>query len=78
MILEVSSEVYALVLRLGGSITAEHNDGIIRTPFLPDMFGPEMMEVFTKIKQTFDPEGIFNPGKKVGLTKADIGKYLAH
>ena len=76
MILEVSEQVYKLVLGMGGSITAEHNDGIIRTPFLPDMFGPEMMDVFGQIKKIFDPQDIFNPGKKVGLTKADIGKYL--
>lgn len=76
MILEVSEEVYSLVLRLGGSITAEHNDGIIRTPYLADMFGPEMTKLFAQIKKIFDPQNIFNPGKKVGLTKADIGKYL--
>ena len=76
MILEVSEQVYTLVLSMGGSITAEHNDGIIRTPFLPDMFGSEMMEVFGQIKKIFDPQDIFNPGKKVGLTKVDIGKYL--
>jgi FAD/FMN-containing dehydrogenase len=76
MILEVSEEVYSLVIKLGGSITAEHNDGIIRTPFLEDMFGHEMAGLFAQIKKIFDPQNIFNPGKKVGLTKADIGKYL--
>lgn len=76
MILEVSNEVYALVLRLGGSITAEHNDGIIRTPFLEDMYGHEMVGLFAQIKNIFDPQNIFNPGKKVGLKKEDIVKYL--
>ncbi len=76
MILDVSAEVYALVLKLGGSITAEHNDGIIRTPFLEDMFGHEMYELFAEIKKIFDPKNILNPGKKVGLKKGDIGKYL--
>ncbi len=76
MILEVSEEVYALVIKMGGSITAEHNDGIIRTPYLLDMFGAPMAALFAEVKKIFDPEGIFNPGKKVGLTKADIGKYL--
>ncbi len=76
MILDVSNEVYSLVLSLGGSITAEHNDGIIRTPFLLDQFGPEMIALFQKVKNIFDPLNIFNPGKKVGLTKKDIGKYL--
>ena len=76
MILEVSEEVYSLVIRLGGSITAEHNDGIIRTPYLTDMFGREITDLFAQVKKIFDPQNIFNPGKKVGLTKADIGKYL--
>ena len=76
MILDVSEEVYSLVIRLGGSITAEHNDGIIRTPYLTDMFGPEMVALFAELKKIFDPQNIFNPGKKVGLTKKDIGKYL--
>ena len=76
MILEVSEQVYALVLKLGGSITAEHNDGIIRTPYLLDMYGEQMIKIFADIKKIFDPQAIFNPGKKVGLTKADIGKYL--
>ena len=76
MILEVSEEVYSLVLKLGGSITAEHNDGIIRTPYLLDMFGEKMIGLFAEVKKIFDPQNIFNPGKKVGLTKADIGKYL--
>lgn len=78
MILDVSGEVYKLVIGLGGSITAEHNDGIIRTPYLTDMFGKEMTDLFAKIKHLFDPQNIFNPGKKVGLSKEDIGKYLAH
>ncbi len=78
MILDVSEEVYSLVIKLGGSITAEHNDGIIRTPYLGDMFGKEMTDIFAEIKHIFDPQNIFNPGKKVGLTKVDIGKYLAH
>jgi FAD/FMN-containing dehydrogenase len=76
MILEVSEEVYTLVLKMGGSITAEHNDGIIRTPYLLDMFGREMTDLFAEVKKIFDPQNIFNPGKKVGLTKADIAKFL--
>ena len=76
MILEVSEEVYSLVIKLGGSITAEHNDGIIRTPFLVEQYGEEMVGLFAEVKKTFDPQNIFNPGKKVGFTKADIGKYL--
>jgi FAD/FMN-containing dehydrogenase len=76
-IIEISERVYELALEYGGSITAEHNDGIVRTPFLPKMFGEEMMGIFKKIKDIMDPQNIFNPGKKVGMTKEDIKKYLA-
>lgn len=72
---EVSDKVYDLVLSYKGSITAEHNDGIIRTPYLSKQFGPEVMELFKKTKEAFDPKGIFNPGKKVGGTKEYM---LAH
>lgn len=78
MILDVSEEVYGLVIGMGGSITAEHGDGIIRTPFLSDMYGQDMTALFAEVKKIFDPDNIFNPGKKVGLTKRDIGKYLIH
>ncbi|MCA9352085.1 FAD-binding oxidoreductase [Patescibacteria group bacterium] len=76
-IVEISDRVYELVLEYSGSITAEHNDGIVRTPYLPQMFGDDMMRVFKRIKDIFDPNNIFNPGKKIGMTKDDITKYLA-
>ncbi|MBI2279035.1 MAG: FAD-binding oxidoreductase [Candidatus Brennerbacteria bacterium] len=68
-------EVYDLVLRYDGSITGEHNDGIVRTPYLPRMFGEEIYARFEEVKKIFDPLGIFNPGKKVG---SDINYALAH
>lgn len=76
-IVEISEKVYALALEYKGTITAEHNDGIVRTPFLPQMFGADMMNIFKEIKKIMDPKNIFNPGKKIGLTKKDIHKYLA-
>jgi FAD/FMN-containing dehydrogenase len=74
---ELSGKVYSLVLKYGGSITAEHNDGIIRTPYLEKMYGAAITDIFRKIKAIFDPDGIFNPGKKTGGTMRDIDKYLA-
>lgn len=64
MIKDVSNRVYDLVVRLGGSITAEHNDGLIRTPYLSKMYGPKIIQIFTEIKKIFDSRDIFNPGKK--------------
>tara|TARA_B100000508_G_scaffold36168_3_gene28006 strand:+ start:4533 stop:6179 length:1647 start_codon:yes stop_codon:yes gene_type:complete len=62
---ELSKRVYDLVIEFNGSITGEHNDGLIRTPFLPQMYGEEVMELFQKTKDIFDPKRIFNPHKKV-------------
>jgi FAD/FMN-containing dehydrogenase len=62
----ISDEVYKLILQYHGSITAEHNDGIIRTPYLAEMYSPAVIKLFEEVKKIFDPLGIFNPGKKVG------------
>lgn len=63
-----AKEVYDLVLEYGGSITGEHNDGIIRTPFLEQQYGKDVYALFEEVKKVFDPKNIFNPGKKVGGT----------
>jgi FAD/FMN-containing dehydrogenase len=62
----ISEEVYRLVFQYHGSITAEHNDGLIRTPYLEEMYGPNIEALFVETKKIFDPLNIFNPGKKVG------------
>lgn len=76
IILDLSQKVYALVARYKGSITAEHNDGIIRTPYLSYMYSPEILELFRKTKEIFDPQNIFNPGKKVGGSFKYITDHL--
>ncbi len=38
----------------------------IRTPYLEEMYGPKIEELFVAVKHIFDPLNIFNPGKKVG------------
>lgn len=73
---ELSPKVYKLVLKYGGSTTGEHNDGIIRTPYLSMMFGEKVNALFEQTKQIFDPMNIFNPGKKVGGTFADIERDM--
>lgn len=75
-ILELSQRVYDLVLEYGGTTTGEHNDGIIRTPYIPLQFGPQMALLFEETKCIFDPLHIFNPGKKVGGSFADIERDL--
>lgn len=63
-IFELTPKVYELVESYHGSITAEHNDGLIRGPYLEQEFGPEVYAIFKEIKKIFDPENIFNPHKK--------------
>ncbi|PJE74223.1 MAG: FAD-binding oxidoreductase [Candidatus Taylorbacteria bacterium CG10_big_fil_rev_8_21_14_0_10_41_48] len=74
---EVSDKVYDLVISMHGSITAEHNDGIVRTPYLSKMFKPEVISLFQKTKDVFDPGNMFNPGKKVGGTKDYMIAHIA-
>lgn len=82
VILELGEKVYDLVAKYHGSITAEHNDGIIRTPYLNKMFDTEMLNIFSEVKNIFDKGNIFNPGKKVatknsGGTKEYIASHIA-
>jgi FAD/FMN-containing dehydrogenase len=76
LILDLSDKVYDLVLSYGGSITAEHNDGIVRTPYLEKMYGPFTMGLFRFTKSLFDPNNVFNPGKKVGDTKNYLRDHI--
>lgn len=75
-ILELTPKIFKLVARYKGSITGEHNDGIIRTPYLPIMYGEKICSLFAQVKKIFDPQGVLNPGKKVGGTVADIETYM--
>jgi FAD linked oxidases, C-terminal domain len=54
--------VTAAVIRLGGTPTGEHGDGRLRAGTLLDVYGPEILELFRRIKGAFDPLGMFNPG----------------
>jgi FAD/FMN-containing dehydrogenase len=68
-------EINDLVLKYGGSLSGEHNDGMIRGPWLKDMYGPAVYAHFKAVKEAFDPQNIFNPHKK---TDADWQFSMAH
>ncbi|HCM36736.1 MAG: hypothetical protein A3J30_04405 [Candidatus Wildermuthbacteria bacterium RIFCSPLOWO2_02_FULL_47_9c] len=65
---ELMEKVHPLIFKYKGSFTGEHNDGLIRSPYLKDMYGAKVYKLFEETKKVFDPEGIFNPGKKVGAS----------
>jgi FAD/FMN-containing dehydrogenase len=75
-LLPVAEKFYNLVSEYKGSITGEHNDGIVRTPYLNKMYSPEVLNLFKRVKAIFDPKNIFNPGKKVGGSLAYLESHL--
>lgn len=68
-------EVNQLVLGYGGSLSGEHNDGLVRGPWLETMYGPEFYGYLRQVKAIFDPANIFNPHKK---TDADWDFSFSH
>ena len=64
----LSHKVYSLVREYNGSLSGEHNDGLIRSPFLSYMYSDKMLNIFKEIKNLFDPLNIFNPNKKIDVT----------
>ncbi len=60
---EVNAVVFAVVKKLGGSISAEHGVGVMKRDILPDYKDPVAIELMRGIKQLLDPNGILNPGK---------------
>jgi FAD/FMN-containing dehydrogenase/Fe-S oxidoreductase len=61
----MANDIADLVLEFGGALSGEHGDGLVRSPFMEKMFGPVLYDAFRHIKRTFDPDGLFNPGKIV-------------
>lgn len=68
-------ETNNLVLKYKGSLSGEHNDGLIRGPWLERMYGAEVYGYFKQVKHIFDPHNIFNPHKKAD---ADWDYSMAH
>jgi FAD/FMN-containing dehydrogenase len=61
-------EVNKLVISYGGSVSGEHNDGLVRGPWLEQMYGPNVLGYMKEIKHLYDPQNIFNPHKKTDAT----------
>jgi FAD/FMN-containing dehydrogenase len=61
-------EVNNLVIHYGGSVSGEHNDGMVRGPWLKDMYGEQVLGYMKEIKAIYDPKNIFNPHKKTDAT----------
>src|SRR5262245_9661738 len=71
----ICEDVATLVAGLKGTLSGEHGDGILRAAWVRKIFG-ELVPVFEKVKASFDPKNILNPGKKIQPADFDFTKYL--
>ncbi len=62
----IGEHVHTLAIDMGGTISTQHGTGIARTPWVEKQYG-QLFPVFRELKAIFDPNGILNPGKIVGL-----------
>src|SRR6202043_1167444 len=67
----IAEETFAMVREYKGSHSGEHGDGLVRSEFHEPMFGSRMVRAFEEVKDRFDPQGLFNPGKIVRAPKMD-------
>ncbi|MBC2595335.1 FAD-binding protein [Ruficoccus amylovorans] len=67
----VAEDIAALVKKYNGSLSGEHGDGRLRGEFIPFMVGEECFAMMRRVKETFDPLGIFNPGKIIDTPPMD-------
>ena len=75
-VFKIMDEYYGMIMEMGGSTCGEHNDGRLRAPYLKELYGDDMYDLFVKVKNIFDPYGILNPGVKINVTKKDLVPLL--
>jgi Fe-S oxidoreductase len=68
---EIAEEAFAMVREYKGSHSGEHGDGLVRSEFNEPMFGARLTRAFEEVKDRFDPNGLYNPGKIVRPPKFD-------
>ncbi|MDP9129563.1 MAG: FAD-binding oxidoreductase, partial [Candidatus Binatota bacterium] len=61
----IANEILALVLEFNGAMSGEHGDGLARSHFNAQLFGPALYDAFRQVKRAFDPKNLMNPGKIV-------------
>ena len=67
----IAEQAFSFVREYKGSHSGEHGDGIVRSEFHEFMFGKRLVRAFEEVKDRFDPDGLFNPGKIVRAPKFD-------
>jgi FAD/FMN-containing dehydrogenase len=65
MVQRLATEIFAQVIKNGGTITGEHGDGLARVGYIEAMYGYAATALFRQVKELFDPGYLLNPCKKV-------------
>jgi len=68
---EILAETVEILKKYNGSLSGEHGDGRLRGEFIPKIMGEELYQLFVEIKNIFDPNHLFNPGKIVNTPPMD-------
>lgn len=71
-------EYNKLILSLGGSPSGQANDGRLRAPYVEQVYGTDVYNVFKKVKLICDPYGTLNPGVKIGVSLDDVKQLVRH
>ena len=67
----IAEETFQIVKKYEGALSAEHGDGLARSPFMERYFGTQIYQAFKDIKTLFDPDNLMNPGKIVNAPPMD-------
>lgn len=73
---DIATDIAVLVKKYRGSLSGEHGDGRLRGEFIKFMVGDECYAMMRQVKETFDPHGVFNPGKIIDTPPMDT--FLRH
>jgi ferredoxin len=74
----IAEEAFAMVREYKGSHSGEHGDGLVRSEFNEPMFGSRLARAFEEVKDRFDPNGLYNPGKVVRAPKFDTRELFRY
>ncbi|HEX6266979.1 MAG TPA: FAD-linked oxidase C-terminal domain-containing protein, partial [Burkholderiales bacterium] len=75
---EIAEAAFAMVREYKGSHSGEHGDGLVRSEFHAAMFGERLVRAFEAVKDSFDPQGLLNPGKIVRAPRMDDRSLLRY
>ncbi|MDE0002349.1 MAG: FAD-binding protein [Rhodospirillaceae bacterium] len=72
----IAAEAHAMVREYKGTHSGEHGDGLVRSEFLEPILGTKIVSAFREVKDSFDPDGRFNPGKIIDPPRMDERSIL--